>query len=84
MSSIDLSNPPPGYSVKVDKEEDAATRVIRLAKDGVLFLSALLVMGVLLYHAVQGMQSDNAETQKWAMGFISATGGALIGYLVKK
>ncbi len=86
MSNIDLNSPPPGhnYSVTVAKDEDTPTKWVRVIKDLLLFLSALTVVVILLYHATKGLQSPNPETQKWSMGFISATGGALIGYLVKK
>jgi len=88
VSSLDLNSPPNGhsYSISVDKDETAAERGVRLFKDVVLFLAALVAVGVVLWLCVRGVTDPTAtpDEHKWSMSVLAATVGGLIGYLVRK
>lgn len=88
MSVIDLNNPPANYryKVSVDRDETPAERGVRLVKDLVLFLLAVLfvvAINWLCYNAIISPASS-AEEKKWAMSILSASAGGLVGYLVRK
>jgi len=88
VSVIDLDNPPPNYRyrVSVDRDETPAERGVRLAKDMVVFLLAVLFVGAiywLCFHSVTS-PTATADGKKWAMSILSGEAGGLIGYLVRK
>lgn len=88
MSVIDLNNPPPNYRyrVSVDREETRGERSVRLAKDLVVFLLAVLSVGAIYWLCFNSVTSPtaNAEEKKWAMSILSGGAGGLVGYLVRK
>lgn len=88
MSTIDLKSPPPNhqFSVSVVREETAAEIRVRLFKDVALFVTAIGFVLVITFLCYGTLVSSNAtaEEKKWAMSFLSAAAGGLIGYLVRK
>ena len=89
MTTIDLNSPPPNhtYSVKVEKEETAGERHVRLFKDVVLFLVAVsfvVLIAGLCFHTVLWSPAATEEEKKWAMSVLSAAAGGIVGYLVRK
>lgn len=88
MSTLDLNNPPPNhrYTVKVDPEETAGERQVRLTKDLLVFLLAIgfvIVVAAICVMTVVN-QDSGQEEKKWAMSILSAATGGLVGYLVRK
>jgi len=51
MSSIDLNSPPPGheFSVSVERVETNGERYVRLFKDVVLFVTALVFVSLIVW-----------------------------------
>ncbi|MBF4989219.1 hypothetical protein [Methylophilus sp. 14] len=88
MSKIDLNTPPPNhqYKVSVEREESIPERNVRLFKDVVLFLMAIVFVGLLVWFCFYTLisKSADAEAQKWAMSILSAAAGGMVGYLVRK
>ncbi|MFS8036220.1 hypothetical protein ACI7BZ_04510 [Xanthobacter sp. AM11] len=89
MSAIDLNSPPPNhtFSVKVEKEETAGERRVRLFKDVVLFLVAVgfvILIAGLCFHTLVGSAAATAEEKKWAMSVLSAAADSIVGYLVRR
>ncbi|MDD5578559.1 MAG: hypothetical protein PHY16_04670 [Methylobacter sp.] len=88
MSSIDLNSPPPGhkFSVSVERTETDGERWVRLFKDIVLFVAALVfvsLIGWLCFHTLDSAESS-PDAKRWAQSVLSAVAGGLIGYLIKK
>jgi hypothetical protein len=88
VSVIDLNNPPPNYryKVSVDRNETPAERGVRLVKDLVVFLLAVLFVVAINWLCYNAITSPTAsgEEKKWAMSILSASAGGLVGYLVRK
>lgn len=88
MNQIDLNNPPPNhnYKVAIEREESDGERRVRLTKDLALFFSALGVVGLVVWIAIDTVLSPTAgaEDRKWAMSILTAIAGGLVGYLVRK
>jgi hypothetical protein len=88
VSVIDLDNLPPNhrYKVNVDRDETAAERSVRLAKDMIVFLLAVFFVGAIYWLCFNTVTNPAAsgEEKKWAMSILSAGAGGLIGYLVRK
>lgn len=88
MSTIDLSSPPPNhqFSVSVEKEESTAERNVRLFKDVVIFLVAIVFVCILFWLCYETLQDEkaSADAKKWAMSVLSAAAGGMVGYLVRK
>ena len=85
---LDLSKPLAGhqYKASLDREEYPSERYVRLFKDVVVFLLAVILVGIVAFLCckallVPGTQPDE---QKWAMSILSAMVGGLVGYLVKR
>jgi hypothetical protein len=88
VNQIDLNNPPPNhtYKVNIDRDETDGERRVRLFKDLALFVVALgfvLLVGWLCYSTLTSLTAS-ADEKKWAMSIISATAGGLVGYLIRK
>lgn len=87
-NQVDLNQVPDGHSVnfKVEPVETRADASVRLVKDVLLFLFALAVIGTLLYVCYQTVTGTaaTADEKKWAMSILTAVGGGLVGYLVRK
>jgi len=85
---IDFNNPPPNYryKVSVDRDETPAERMVRLGKDVVVFLLAVLFVGAIywLYYSTITSPTATGEQKNWAMSILSGGAGGLVGYLVRK
>ena len=83
-----VNNPPANYryKVSVDRDETPAERTVRLAKDMMVFLLALLFVGAIYWLCFNSVTSStsSAEEKKWAMSILSGGAGGLVGYLVRK
>lgn len=86
MSLIDLSQPPPNhkYNVSVEREETQAERNVRLFKDVALFLTALVLVGVITWLCISALSSGSADERRWAQSLLTALAGGLVGYLVRR
>ena len=88
MSVIDLNNPLANYRYKVSVERDKtpAERTVRLAKDMMVFLLAVLFVGAIYWLCFNSVTSpaSSGEEKKWAMSILSGGAGGLVGYLVRK
>jgi hypothetical protein len=88
VSVIDLNNPLPDYrySVSVERDETPGERGVRLAKDMIVFLLAVLFVGAIYWLCFMAVTSATAsgEEKKWAMSILSGGAGGLVGYLVRK
>lgn len=86
--SFDVNNPPPGrgYKVSLDKDETVEERWPRLIKDGLLFIAALALAGVVIGICIAVVLNASAmpEDRRWAMAVVSAAIGAILGYLLKR
>lgn len=87
MSAIDLNAPPQGhqYKVMIDRVETHGERCVRLGKDATLFAVAVafvVTIGVMCVTTLFSTTTAQDE-KKWAMSVLSATTGALVGYLVR-
>ena len=71
MSTIDLNSPPSGhnYTVKVEPEETSGERCVRLTKDFIVFVLAVVFVVVLGYICLTTVMSATVglEEKKWAM-----------------
>jgi hypothetical protein len=85
---IDFSTAPPNhqYKASIEREEYPSERFVRLFKDVVLFLAAIVLVGVIAGLCYRALVSPTAtpEAQKWAMSILSAMVGGLVGYLVRR
>jgi hypothetical protein len=88
VSIIDLNNPLADYryKVSVERDETPAERAVRLAKDLVVFLLAVLSVGAIYWLCFNSVTSSTSsgEEKKWAMSILSGGAGGLVGYLVRK
>ncbi len=86
MSQIDLGKPTPGYKVSVTPEESSGDRYVRLFKDVVVFMLAVIFVAIITWVCVSTLNSATAtgEEKKWAMSILSLAAGGLIGFLVRK
>ncbi len=86
MITIDLSKPTPGYTVSVTPEESAGERRVRLFKDVVLFVLAVVFVVIITWVCVSTLGSHAAteEEKKWAMSILTAAAGGMVGYLIRK
>jgi hypothetical protein len=80
MGNIDLNNPPSGHSFKVnvEKNETEAERAVRLTKDLLLLLFASVFIGAIGWLCLTALLDTTGRV------FLTAIGGALVGYLVRK
>lgn len=87
-NTLDLDRPPPGQSIKFssEREEKPAELHVRLFKDVVLFLVAILFVVLIAWICYTTLTSGSAtgEEKKWAMSVLSAATGGIVGYLVRK
>jgi hypothetical protein len=85
---LDIESTPPGhsYTAKVEPQETAADRNVRLFKDVVLFLVAAGFVLLIVWLCVRALllPTTQPEEKKWAMSILTAAAGGLTGYLVKK
>lgn len=88
MSSIDLNSPPPGhkFNVSVESVESDGERKVRLFKDVVLFVVALIFVAIIVWYCFHTLISADAspDAKRWAQSVLSAATGGLSGYLIKK
>jgi len=88
VSSIDLNSPPPGhkFSISVERVETEGERKVRLFKDVLLFIVALIFVAIIAWHCFQTLLSTDAspDAKRWAQSVLSAAAGGLSGYLIKK
>ena len=86
--TYDLSVTPPGhtYTATVRPQETSRDAWARVIKDFVLFVAALVFLGVLAWICFDTVRSLTApaEEKKWAMSFLTGAAGGLVGYLIKK
>ncbi len=86
--TYDLSAAPPGhtYTATVQPKESDKDAWARVIKDFILFLAALVFLGVLAWICVDAVRSQtaSADEKKWAMSFLTGAAGGLVGYLVKR
>ena len=70
MSSIDLNSPPPGheFSVSVERVETNGERYVRLFKDVVLFVTALVFVSLIVWLCFHTLDSADSspDAQRWA------------------
>jgi len=88
MNQIDLNAPPPGHkiSASVEPEETTGERGVRLFKEVTLFVLAIVFVGIVTALCYNTLTSPAAtpDEKKWAMSFLTAAAGGIIGYLVKR
>jgi hypothetical protein len=88
VNQIDLNTPPAGhkFSVSIGREETSTEQGVRLFKDVILFLLAVGFVVTVSWVCFTTLTSASAtaEEKKWAMSFLTAAAGGMIGYLVKK
>jgi hypothetical protein len=74
------------YSVSVEKEESASEQKVRLFKEVVTFLLAIIFVSALGFVCVRVVFSTeaSADDRKWAMSFLTGIGAGLTGYLIKR
>jgi hypothetical protein len=88
VSSIDLNSPPPGheFNVSVERVETDGERYVRLFKDVVQFVMALVFVSLIVrlcFHTLDSADSS-PDAKRYAQSLLSAATGGLIGYLIKK
>lgn len=86
MSTVDLNDLPANATLSIAREETAGERSVRLFKDVVLFVVALVFVGVILWISLRTLLSptSSADDRKWSMSVLTGAAGGLIGYLVRK
>lgn len=88
MSSIDLNSPPPGhkFNISVERDETEGERKVRLFKDVVLFVVAIIFMLIVVGYCFHTLVSakTSPDAKRWAQSVLSALVGGLSGYLIKK
>jgi hypothetical protein len=87
-NTIDLNNPPDGhnYSVSIEPSETDIERNVRLFKDVVLFLAAVITVGLILTFCFYTLleTTSSADDKKWAMSVLTGASGGILGYLIGK
>jgi hypothetical protein len=65
MSSIDLNSPPPGheFSVSVERVETNGERYVRLFKDVVLFVTALVFVSLIVWLCFHTLDAGSTRRQ---------------------
>ena len=88
MSSIDLNSPPPWheFGISVERLETEGERKVRLFKDVVLFVVAIIFMLIIVENCFHTLVSaeTSPDAKRWAQSVLSALVGGLSGYLIKK
>lgn len=88
MSVIDLNAPPTNhnYTVSVKPDEKWGEVAVRIFKDLVLFIVAIVFVGFVVWICWEAISSDtsSADEKRWAQSVITAATGGIIGYLVRK
>lgn len=86
IATIDLGDKTRHMSLSVSPAELPWDAAIRRAKDVILFLAALVVLGFFLWFSWEILHNPeaSADDKKWASSFIAATLSALTGYLLGK
>ncbi len=87
-NTIDLNHPPDGhnYNVIVEPSETDGERKVRLLKDVILFMAAIVAVGAMLVFCFVTMMDETTspDEKKWAMSMLSGAIGGLLGYLIGK
>jgi cytochrome c biogenesis protein CcdA len=88
VSSIDLNSPPPGhkFNISVERDETEGERKVRLFKDVVLFVVAIIFMLIIFgycFHTLFSLDTS-PDAKRWAQSVLSAVIGGLSGYLIKR
>ena len=88
MSVIDLNAPPSNhnYTVSVKPDEKLGEVALRIFKDLVLFIVAIVFVAFVVWICWEAIRSDtsSADEKRWAQSVITAATGGIIGYLVRK
>ena len=75
------------WDISLTAEETPGERRLRLAKETTVFYTAWLACVAIVVYAgwtAVGAADVDADTRRWAMSIVSASVGALLGYLVRK
>jgi len=83
---LDLNAVPPGWNLTIAPDENPADGKLRRFKDYVLFIAALIAVGVFLWICVGTVLDPNSspDDKKWATALITGMSTALLGFLVGK
>ncbi|MGH8032058.1 MAG: hypothetical protein ACREO8_06750 [Luteimonas sp.] len=86
MSTLDLEKLPANATLKIEREETEGERRVRLSKDVVLFLVAIVFVAIMTWLCVRTLldPAGSSDDRKWAMSLLTGATGGLIGYLVRK
>lgn len=88
-NKLDLNEPADGHKmdVKITPIESVGERRIRMVKDVVVFLLAVIACTSIVIYASYTAAFDGSAAEgakRWAMSIVSASAGGLLGFLLKK
>ena len=85
---FDLNKTPNNHrlSAHIEPDETKAERTVRLFKDVVLFIVAVVFLGIIVSFCYDTLQDKAAspDAKRWAMSVLSAATGGIVGFLVRK